>query len=340
MTRNPPRSRPPSERIELRRLGAGGPLVSRVGLGLAALGRPAYHTLGHDADLPALRSPEELERRTHAVLDAAVAAGVRYVDAARSYGLAERFLGAWLATRPGARRVVVGSKWGYRYVGDWRLDARVHEVKDHSLAALRAQAVESLALLGSRLSLYQVHSATLDSPVLQDAGVLDELARLRDQGVRIGVTVSGPSQGEVVRRALQLERGGSPLFDTFQATWNLLEPSAEAALREAHDAGRGVIVKEPLANGRLGPRGDVGAAGALAEAARDDGTSVDALALAAVVAQPWADVVLLGAVTVEQLSSNLGALALDPDEGRLAALSSLREPPAEYWRRRAALSWR
>ncbi|HSM93974.1 MAG TPA: aldo/keto reductase [Anaeromyxobacteraceae bacterium] len=332
---------PPPRPMELRPLGRGGPLVSRLGLGLAALGRPAYHTLGHDADFPEGRAPEQLERRTHAVLDAAVAAGVRYVDAARSYGRAEAFLRSWLERR-GARRgePVVGSKWGYRYVGEWRLDAERHEVKDHSLAGLRAQEAESLALLGPWLSLYQVHSATPESAVLADDAVLDELARLRDRGIRIGVTVSGPSQADVVRRALAITRGGAPLFDAIQATWNVLERSVGPALQEAHDAGRGVILKEPLANGRLGPRGDAAAEGPLAEAVRETGYAPDALALAAAVAQPWADVVLLGAVTVEQLHSNLGALALTPGGGELAALSGLREPPEAYWRRRATLVWR
>jgi len=52
----------------------------------------------------------------------AYAAGITYFDAARSYGRAEEFLGAWLASR-GHRDAVAGSKWGYRYTGDWRLDA-------------------------------------------------------------------------------------------------------------------------------------------------------------------------------------------------------------------------
>jgi len=332
-----PASTPPA--IALRRLGVGGPLVSRLGLGLAALGRPAYQTVEHDADFPEGRSPEQLEARTHAMLDAAYAAGVRYVDAARSYGRAEQFLRSWLESRAVGPEVVVGSKWGYRYVGDWKIDAERHEVKDHSLAALRAQEAESLALLGPRLAVYHVHSLTPDSPLLGDEAVLDELARLRDRGVRIGVTVSGPAQAEMIRRALPIRRDGAPLFTDFMATWNLLERSAGAALREAHAAGRGVIVKEPLANGRLGPRGDA-AAGALSSAALEVGTSPDALALAAALAQPWADVVLLGAVTVDQLRSNLGALGLDGDAVREPALDGLAEEPAEYWRRRAALAWK
>src|SRR5690349_16041380 len=61
----------------------------RLGVGLAALGRPAYITAGRGADLGGHRDVAELRDRTFAVLDAAYAAGLRYVDAARSYGRAE-----------------------------------------------------------------------------------------------------------------------------------------------------------------------------------------------------------------------------------------------------------
>src|SRR5207245_11576171 len=122
------------------------------GLGLAALGRPAYITLGREADLGTHRSPEEMERRCHVVMDAAHAAGIRYVDAARSYGSAERFLASWLDARGlPPQAVTVGSKWGYRYTGDWRMDPAAHEVKDHSVGALRRQLRESLDNLADRL---------------------------------------------------------------------------------------------------------------------------------------------------------------------------------------------
>src|SRR5262249_51175546 len=100
----------------LRTLGRTALPVTRIGLGLAAVGRPAYMTLGRAADLGADRSVETMRARSMALLDAAHAGGVRYVDVARSYGRAEEFLGAWLSARgipPGA--VTVGSKWGYRY---------------------------------------------------------------------------------------------------------------------------------------------------------------------------------------------------------------------------------
>jgi len=229
-------------------LGPGGPAVSRVGLGLAALGRPAYITGGRGRDLPD-RDVNALRARTFAVLDAAYAAGVRYVDAARSYGRAEEFLAGWLA-RPGHPGVVAGSKWGYRYTGEWRLDARQHEVKEHSLAMFGAQLAESRALLGGRLALYQVHSLTMESGLFGDAGLLAALGELRDSGVLVGLTTSGPRQADALRRALEVRAGGRPLFAAAQVTWNLLEPSVAAACRRTWR----ISPSHPARTGRPGPR--------------------------------------------------------------------------------------
>jgi aryl-alcohol dehydrogenase-like predicted oxidoreductase len=311
--------------------------VSRLGLGLAALGRPAYINLGRQQDLGSDRGVADLERRCHEMLDAAYAAGVRYVDAARSYGMAERFLGSWLAARncpPDA--ITVGSKWGYTYSGSWRLDAPVHEVKDLSLETLRRQVVESRSLLGDRLQLYQVHSATLESKLLENTAVLGELLQLRSNGLVIGLTVTGPNQSAVIRRALEVRVDGANPFQVVQATWNLLEPSAGTALAEAKARGWGVIVKEALANGRLTDRASGEHVSALREVATALGTSTDVLALGAVLAQPWTDVVLSGAVTTEQLDNNLKAVALVLDPARWPDVA---ESPADYWTRRSALAW-
>ncbi|MGA3184180.1 MAG: aldo/keto reductase [Candidatus Dormibacteria bacterium] len=308
--------------------------MSRIGLGLAALGRPAYITAGRAADLGEDRSEEAFRRRSWQVLDAAYAAGIRYLDCARSYGSAEDFVAGWLArTRPGD--VVVGSKWGYTYVGGWNPAAAVHEVKDHSLAAFERQHAESRARLGAHLRLYQVHSATPESGVLENRVLHEALARQRDLGLLLGITTSGPSQAATIRRALEIRSAGEPLFGAVQATWNLLEPSVEPALAEAAQAGWAVIVKEAVANGRLTPRGDAGAPGsALGDAAEAAGTTSDALAIAAALARPWVSVVLCGAVTVDQLQSNLRADGLS-----VPTLPDIGEPPAGYWERRSRRPW-
>jgi aryl-alcohol dehydrogenase-like predicted oxidoreductase len=326
--------------LESRRLARTGPALTRFGLGMAALGRPAYITLEHGEDLPEGRSVEALEAHARRMLDHAFAAGIRYFDAARSYGRAELFLRGWLDNRGlGPDELVVGSKWGYRYTGDWQLDGRVQEVKDHGQAMLKAQAAESLSILGPSLRLYQIHSATPETGVLEDVQVLRELQRLRERGLFLGITTSGPQQLQTLRRAIEIRLDGVPLFSAVQATWNLLERSAEPGLREAHEAGLTVLVKEPLSNGRLTPRGDEGKAGPLRTVADRLHASADAVALAFVAKESWADVVLLGSATLAQLDSNLGASALRLAAEDLALLDQLRMRAEEYWARRALLAW-
>ena len=324
-------------------------MVSRIGLGLAALGRPAYITGGREDDLPD-RSVDGLRARTFSMLDAAYDSGIRYFDAARSYGKAEEFLGGWLAAR-GYADAVCGSKWGYRYTGGWQLDADRQEVKEHTLAMFTAQLAQTRAVLGDRLALYQVHSLTPESGLLDDRGLLAALARLRAEGVIIGLTTSGPGQADALRRAMQATVDGRPLFTVAQVTWNLLEPSVAPAAAEAAAAGRTILIKEALANGRLAPgtglagapgtglagasgTGLAGAASELAVLAAARGVTADAIAIAAALANPWASVVLSGAVTARQLQTNLTALSV----GDLPQLD-LAEPPGAYWESRAARPW-
>jgi aryl-alcohol dehydrogenase-like predicted oxidoreductase len=192
----------------------------RIGLGLAALGRPGYINLGHGEDLGEDKSVESLRARGHAVLDAAWEAGVRYFDAARSYGRAEEFLAGWLSER-GIKpdETAVGSKWGYRYTADWQIEPQHHEIKEHSLAVLERQIGESRNLLGDHLKLYQIHSATRESGVLQNKAVLERLAELKDEGLLIGLSVSGPNQADASQEAVEISYDGERLFGSVQATW-------------------------------------------------------------------------------------------------------------------------
>lgn len=271
------------------------------------------------------------------MLDGAYAAGVRYIDAARSYGLAERFLASWLETRDlSSSPVAIGSKWGYEYTGEWALNAAAHEQKNLSIDMLRRQLPESRSLLGRHLGLYQIHSATLESGVLEDRRVLDELARLRAEGLAVGLTVSGPRQAETIRRALDVDIGGENPFQCVQATWNLLETSAGPALAAAHAQGWGVIVKEAVANGRLTDQHADETSAPLVRHAAALGTTLDALSIAAVLSQSWVDVVLSGAVSPEQLRSHVSALSVRVDAG---AWPDVAELPDEYWKRRSTLSW-
>ncbi len=333
--------------MDKRLLGKSGIPVTPIGLGLAALGRPGYINLGHADDLNHQHEVAAMEAQAHLVLDAAWQAGIRYFDVARSYGKAEQFLSSWLQKRRvGETAVTVGSKWGYTYTADWQVSlakGEKHEVKEHSLPVLQRQIEESRALLGNHLDLYQIHSATLESGVLSNDAVLRELAQQRNNDLAIGFSVSGAQQSETIWRALEIEFDGERLFTAVQATWNLLEQSATAALQAAHDAGIGVIIKEALANGRLTPRNNTPnfqpQMGLLQATAQAQNSSVDAIALAAVLNQPFVDVTLSGAARIDHLQSNLTALQLSWNSTSAETLHSLVEPATSYWQTRSQLAW-
>jgi len=327
-------------------LGRIGLAASRLGLGLAAVGRPGYINLGRSGDLPRDRTPDALYARTAELLDAGRAAGIRYVDVARSYGRAEEFLARWLAERDVPRdALTIGSKWGYRYTAGWRVDAPLHEEKELSLARFETQLRETKSLLGARLGLYQIHSATAESGCLDDPALLGALVDGRRAGAyrAVGLTVSGATSARALELALAARSKGERVFDVVQATFNCLERSLAGPLAAAHDAGLGVIVKEALANGRLteanARREDSALLDRLRTAAATCGYGVDQVALAFVLEQPFVDVVLSGAATAAQLSSHTGALEVTLDDPTRSALAVLRESPEDYWRTRASLPW-
>jgi aryl-alcohol dehydrogenase-like predicted oxidoreductase len=323
--------------MQLKTLGETGLKVSQIGLGLAALGRPAYINLGHAGDLQSVDATV-MEKQAHIILEVAYEKGIRYFDAARSYGKAEAFLASWLNKKQPAD-VVIGSKWGYTYTADWQVQAEKHEVKEHSRENLEKQFSESISLLGSHLNLYQIHSATLESGVLENVDVLEKLLEIKQTGVRIGLSLSGVKQAETLEKALRIERNGSRLFDTVQATYNLLETSAGKILELAYKEGMGIIIKEALANGRLTERNTnsdfADKLFRLQRCAEYYGATLDAFALAFVLQQPWADVVLSGATTPEQLASNIKALEVAP----LLDIEDFSEESETYWRVRSRLTW-
>ena len=306
--------------------------VSRIGLGLAALGRPVYITAGRSDALgaPSDRSIEAMRTRTFEVLDAAWQLGVRFLDLAPSYGHAEDFLGAWLASHPTRRaQLTISSKWGYEYVAAWDPRATVHERKEHSLAMLQKQWPQTRSALGSTPDFYLVHSVTPESPALSDPALLARLRAVADEGTQVGLTTSGPHQAHPIDTALTLP--SSP-FSAVQTTWNILERSAQRSLAAVADHGWTVIVKEAMANGRLAP-GGTPEVDRLAAAA---GTTSDALAIGAALAQDWAHIILSGAVTAGQLESNTRARPLSVDTAELGRLAI---PADRYWAERAERTW-
>lgn len=317
--------------------------VSEIGLGLAALGRPGYINLGHAADLPSDYDVQSMEANARQVLDTAYAHGIRYFDVARSYGKGEAFLAAWLGQHREKNDILIGSKWGYTYTACWQVEAEKHEVKEHSFEVLNRQWPESESLLGDRLGIYHIHSATLESGVLENTEVLDRLWELKDSGIIIGLSLSGPKQQQTLGKALTISRGEEGLFQSVQATWNILEQSATAALEIAEATGLGIIIKEALANGRLTERNQdqefKDTKSELQKMAKKYNVGIDAISIAFVLQQPWTHTVLSGAGTEEQLLSNLQAQDVHLSREDMNTLSSMRETAVAYWQKRAQLPW-
>lgn len=314
---------------------------TRIGLGLAAVGRPEYINIRQKRDQD--KSEESYRQRTLDLLDHAYARGVRDFDTAASYGKGEEFLQHWYNQHP-YQDLHLSSKWGYTYVANWEIGySGSHEVKEHSLNKLREQWRSAKDLLPG-LKIYQIHSATFETGVLENREVLSELARIKkDARIKIGVSVSGEKQKELLECAAHVRIEGKELFDSFQVTYNVLDTSTHTVLSELLERGKTVIVKEALANGRL-LRNDRYANYArvyelLDKISVKHGVGMDAIALRYVMDRLKPDVVLSGASSIGQLESNLkaGSIGLDPDE--IQELSGLNIDPGSYWSERKRLPW-
>lgn len=355
---------------------------------MAALGRPGYINLQRDNHLSS-RSVDGMQRQANAVMDelfqqcrelnnastsnitnsisrTGKEKYVPWLDCARSYGLSEKFVGEYLrGNNVLPEDVYVSSKWGYTYVADWNVelgDGEPHEVKDHSLENFLKQVEETKTNIGPYLNLYQVHSATFESGILTNTQVHEALHQCRtENGWNIGLSVSGANQNDIIREVLKINVPSSPedkkeqqrLFDSVQCTYNILEQRPSEALLDAHAAGMDIIIKEGLANGRALRHPE------LMKQSQTLGCLPDQLALGAVLAQPFRPRVLSGAVTVEQLRSNLGSLypsTLDDAkivagvEERLKSTNGGKESLVnlmkgccmesnKYWKDRSELKW-
>ena len=289
---------------------------STLGLGLRALGGPAYINLGHGDDVDDA-TVDGMERAAHAVLDrafgAACAGSTRPAPTASRGVPGELAAGAAgsAATTSGSARM--GLRLHGRLAGGRRRRTRSRSSPAHSCAASgpRAGAVRPVAAaLPDPLG----HAGERRAGRPRGARGLDEV---RAAGVRIGLSVTGTGQAATIDGALAA--GG---FDAVQATWNLHERSAEAALARAATPGwrstsrrRWPTAGSPRAARRrpcARPRGG-------------GGRPPTRWRFAAALAQPWATVVLSGASTVAQLESNLAGAGACAWDGGLDGLSE----PAE-----------
>lgn len=312
----------------------------KVGLGTAAIGRPQYINIrqSNASDF----SLDTFREKGKSILDYAYENGVRYFDTAPGYGMAEDLLIEWVNGK-NDENIEVATKWGYTYVANFDPNAKTHEIKEHSLEKLNEQWTQSEKLL-PYLTTYQIHSATLDTGVLENEKVLHRLAELKSRhNLIIGLSVSGDNQVEVIKKALEVEVGGQLLFDAYQVTYNILDQSLLSILDKLKSGDKRIIIKEALANGRIFPNTNYGHYSALYKTlqifSKKYGVGIDALALRFCVETVRPYKVLSGASEKEHASQNLMAGKFEFEKADLEKLKSFSISSKEYWAERKKLGW-
>jgi aryl-alcohol dehydrogenase-like predicted oxidoreductase len=312
----------------------------QLGLGTAALGRPQYINVRQEncdnSDLKAFR------KQSFQVLEEAYNSGIRYFDTAPGYGLAEALVLQWVQTKNDAT-IEIATKWGYTYTANFDVNATIHEVKEHSLAKLNEQWVFSKQLL-PYLKVYQIHSATLETGVLENKQVLEKLAFLKTKyNLKIGLTTTGTNQVEVIKKALAILVHGKQLFDVFQVTYNFLDQSLQEISDKLNHQNKSIIIKEALANGRVFrntryPHYDKMYT-VLDRLANKYNVGVDAISLQYCTQTISESNILSGASNSEQLQENLKAHVFSLSNEEIQELSSFKVLPELYWNERKKLQW-
>jgi aryl-alcohol dehydrogenase-like predicted oxidoreductase len=180
--------------------------------------------------------------RTVGVVDAALEAGINFLDTADIYGgtESEEFLGRALEGR--RDRVVLATKFGMK-VDDQRKGAKPDYVRracEDSLRRLRTD----------RIDLYQLHQPDPETPIADTLGALDEL--VRSGKVReIGCSNFSVAQLREAKAA-GAPGGGGARFVSVQNQYSLLHRDPEAeVLSECEREGLAFLPFFPLASGML-----------------------------------------------------------------------------------------
>jgi aryl-alcohol dehydrogenase-like predicted oxidoreductase len=293
--------------MEYRQLGNSGVRVSVVGLGTNRFG---------SADVP--------QAEVNKIVDAALDAGVNFLDTANVYneGRSEEALGVALKGR--MDKVVLATKFNFP-----------RKTSANSWGASRYQMMQAVEqslrrLQTDHIDLYYCHRWDDTTPIEETLRALDDLIRM-GQVTYIGASVYAAWQ--LAHANLLAELKGWTPFVVLQSEYNLLKRGVEREVLpycQAHNVG--FVPYYPLAGGFLtgkyefgkppppGSRGEsvrvvqelmvekiFHVVVNLSEWAKDHGRSVNELAQAWLLAQPKVCSVITGAKQVEHVTSNVKA---------------------------------
>jgi aryl-alcohol dehydrogenase-like predicted oxidoreductase len=320
--------------MELRKLGRTDIMVSPICLGSMQFGWTAD------------------EEASMSVLDAALEAGVNFIDTADVYsrwvpgnpgGVAESIIGKWLSQARGRRdQLVIATKVRGRMWegpdGEGLSRSHILQAVEASLKRLRVDTID----------LYQLHSPDPATPIEETLRALDELVR---SGKVRAVGCSNFTREQTADALAVSDDTGLTAFASAQPHYNLVHRREYEAELEALCAQRSLAVLpySPLGSGFLtgkyhrgqphpaGSRGDSSRRVRDLEANPDAWSTLDAVrelaealgyspsqvALAWLMARPTVTSPIIGPRSVEQLIDNLDALDVRLEPAQLQRLDDL-----------------
>lgn len=272
------------------------------------------------------------EQQSFAVLDAYAQAGGNFIDTANIYaeGASERIVGRWMAARDNREQMVVATKVG---MGSrpGLAPARIHKAAEESLRALQTDYID----------LYYAHQDDPDTPLQDTLAAFDELVKAGRARHIAASNYSAPRMAQALETS---QREGLVRYAALQPHYNLVvRGEYEGELQQLCERERipclpyfalaqGFLTgkyrpgepppqshRAARASAYMDERGER-VLRALDEVSQAHATTVPAVALAWLLAQPTVAAPIASARTVEQLEGLLPVATLALSEAELALL--------------------
>lgn len=260
------------------------------------------------------------ETTTHAVIDAAIDAGMNFFDTAETYGggLSEKYIGSGMKGR--RDNMIIATKFGHSH-------SNVEGKEKGSPENVKATAEKALkALRTDRIDLFQQHRPDSATPVAETLGALEDLVK---EGKILFYGCSYYSGVEMQEAIDEASKNNLKGFVTAQNSWNMLTRDIETDLIPVCASNNiGLLPYYPIAKGLLTgryKRGDSPEPGSRMDGAddlekadfelverlekfsKDNGYDLLTLAISWLASQSCIASVISGASKPEQLALNANA---------------------------------
>lgn len=267
---------------------------------------------------------------------------------AETYGDTERFIGTWLQQRGRRDDVVVASKVagsGRPYIrnGGPITPEGIDEAVDASLKRLKTDYIDLYQIHWPNRGHYHFRNAWSYEPTRQDKAhvavdlqaILEKLGDVVKAGKVRAIGLSNDTAWGTMKMIDMAERHGLPRVASIQNEYNLLYRAFDLDLAElSHHEDVGLLAYSPLAAGlltgkyldgarptgsRLAINGDLGgrftphqepAVAGYVALAREHGIDPSQLAIAFCLSRPFMASAIIGATSMDQLKTDLGAAGM------------------------------